>query len=446
MAVARSLLFAVIVAALPRSLAAPADSGRLVPGPAWEYHFPPGLLDTANFAVTPDYRYLAIVSGRWTYHPKGKPEQAASEGENAIYVLDLKQKRLLWKQVLPEGQVPFIRGISPGAEFTAVEVNLGRGDGTLGWDRDGQQLEGRRLVGPPEWGMRLYDRRGVLIAQHVPLDRSGHRQPCDPLVLRPPEKGEEPVSDELRRRLVAAGVREVSVVPRRELITRPSPDSAAHIAGINPDGSVRWDWPVPPDEDAIGSRFSVRSASSRDGRYELICLDVREDSGQKPPVKRLHFFTWESGLQWSRDFPLKIRDGMVANDVTSMAVSDGARSLLISRGQLMYSAVDILGTDGQTKSQYAFYGIAPVGSRLSPSGKYWAAVLARWAEGPGVDDLGWTVGLHVFSCDTGNVAWRATLPSRSWWKLIALDSGGVIAISETLHTLAVFDPPTSTAK
>jgi hypothetical protein len=457
MAVARSLLFAVIVAALPRSLAAPADSGRLVPGPAWEYHFPPGLLDTANFAVTPDYRYLAIVSGRWTYHPKGEPEQATSEGENAVYVFDLSQKQLLWKQALPEGQVPIVRGISPAAEFTAVEVNpCWRGE-TRRWERDGQQMEGRQLVGPPEPGVRLYDRRGTLVAAKAPLQRPGSRRLCDVLVLRPLAKGEEPVSGELRHRLTAAGIREVDVLPPPDPITKGSRDGVACIVGLDSDGTTKWEWPVPADE-TLESSALWPLALSPDGNCALAGYLLVTPEGS-PTTRRFHFFTLADGWRWSRDLPRAMPWTI------SWEVSNGGRSALIKRDQGERTTVDVLGPDGQTKTQHTFYifGIWP-SIDLSPNGRYWAAMISRVRDEatayaarrgmagshipppPRVDESAWTEGLHVFSCDTGNVAWRATLPSRSWWKLIALDSGGVIAISETLHTLAVFDPPTSTAK
>ncbi len=399
------------------------DVPRSVSAPAWEYHFPPGLLDSLNLVVTPDHRYLAIASARRRYHPVGRPEQTTAEGENAVYLFDLHARRLLWKQVFPEGLVAAVLGVTPGGEFVAVE---------LGTDWPGQTGGGVQTLGVPERGARLYDSTGHLAARRLPLERTGGRWHHEPVVLRAPQDQEEPVPEALRARLTEAGVGDASTAPPPDPIVRRSRNGAPCIVGLNPDGTVKWEWRVPPEEDTSDS-WHVPIVLSEDGQTALVTYLV-VTPGSPGRRRRFHLLRWADGWKWTRELPREVPE------LLTWRVSNGGASALVYRGLADRQAVDILGPDGETKASLAFQGVGPGGDDLSPNGAYWAVALGRRTWGPGVDDMGWTEGMHVFDCATGKVLWRSPAVA-SAQEVLALDSGGVVTVSLKTHTLSVFDPP-----
>jgi hypothetical protein len=411
---------------------AAADTGQVVPAPAWQYQFPPALWVTVSQPSRGDLRYLAATTTRWRYHPSDKPGEVTVEGENAVYFFDLVEKRLLWKEAFAEGTAAFVEGLSAGGEFVAVQVG-GSDSGRISGYRGGRSVEGIADTGTREPGVRLYDRRGRLLARNAPVGMA-----AGALVVRPLESGERPLSGELTKALAVAGVQSVPVVGRNQGFTWTAREGRPVLAYFDLDGTARWEYELPPLRPLPGSGWATvgRSPDGAYALYSVIPADVPDPNG----TRRVLLFGCGDGLIWAKDLSMHLEGETVPTPYSvRLLLAAGAASAVIQRGPAP-SMVQVLDRQGQEKSAVAFGGIIPVALSVSASGRYWAAALRRWTQEPGLDDKGWTEGIHVFDGDTGKVVWRS--PAMAGALAIDVsDGGGVIAFSAEDRALVVFEPP-----
>jgi len=443
--VRRSICVWVVVLAGAASLgvcaAAAADAERVVPAPTWEYQFPPGLVGFSAMRVTPDVRYLAISTGRWTRTAGGGAEAAVAEGENAVYLFDLREKRLLFKEAFPDETAVFVVGLSPSAGVVAVQsgassakeavVGVRRQEGTT-------IVQGTRVFGPPEAGVRLYGQDGRLLAKGAPVVRSGGAWPYDgTLLLRPAAAGETAVPDDLRRTLVEAGVRPIpSLLPHSPFGFVRSREGESFVSFAE-DGTEYWSWQLPPDEAHLAREWRSLTVS-HDLEYALVSLTPYD--GQRPSdLRHLYLFGRRGGLVWQAEASLDIPVRYGARSL-GVQVADGGVSALVVRAGPRGAIADIRDRSGAISGSWEFAEMQPKAYSLSPSGRYWAAALRQTWQGPRETETTWTAGIHVFDCNTGEVVWQSPAMADAVY-VMATDAGGVVAISSATRTVAVFDPP-----
>ena len=438
---AKLLVFPLLLLAHPTG----ARAEQVTPSPAWEYQFPPGIVDFSARCLTADLRYLAVGTGEWTYRVRGSEEPPSWEGENAVYLFDLREKRLLWKKPFPSGAAPFVVGLSPSGSIIAVEVGGYSATETTQpqWRYEGSSVfEGTRILGPSEAGVRVYDREGRLLGTGVPLERfEGTRRDGGKLLLRPDKAEEGAVPDELWQILTDAGV--LAVPGFAESTPYGFIESAQHeqfFASFEEDGSENWRWELPPGEGQFGGPSRVVTVSSDLG-YALVSL--KRDDKWPSDVRHLYLFGRSEGLLWDREFPMAADPKPMLGGILrymGMGVANGGMSALVIRTGPRSGVVEVLDSSGATKQRWEFDELHPKVCSLSPNGRYWAAALRQTWRGPTVNDKGWTEGVHVFDCDTGEVVWRSPAMADAFY-LKATDTGGVVAICAARRTLAVFDPP-----
>ena len=398
--------------------AAAANAERVVPAPTWEYQFPPGSVGS-TVRLSGDFRYLATNTEVRSYHLPGEPDAVRTEGENAVYFFDLAERRLLWKEVFPEGSPAFVCGVSASGELVGVEIG---GD-------------------TPEPGMRLYDGGGRFLVGNAPVEADWVTEGRAELIMRPPEAGEAPLSEELTAALAAVGIRFSAAFRGRrgfQYLYRGGPGLVAYL---DPDGTTCWEYELPPSTSwgagLIGSWGTL--SQSPDREYALVGI-APTDVPEPYETRRILLFGRSQGLLWTKDLDMRL-GGKTARRAYSvpLELSSGAASVVVERGPSP-AVVQVFDEQGREKSSVAFGAVTPGPPSVSPNGRYWAAPLTRFVQGPGADDKGWTEGIHVFDCDTGEVVWRSpTMATAS--PVIVTDAGGVIAISHRDRALSVFDPP-----
>ena len=436
--VAKLLAFPLLLLAYPMG----ARAEHVTPSPTWEYEFPPGLVHFSGMCLTPDMRYLAVSTGEWTYRVSGSEEPPVTEGENAVYLFDLREKRLLWREPFPSGRAVFVVGLSASASIVAVELGGHPALETVRRYQGASVLEGTWVLGPPEAGVRVYDQEGRLLATGVPLERFDGISPRGgELLLRPARAEEAAVSDELRRTLTDAGVIAVSAYAESYAYNFIRPDGQEQFfASFAEDGSENWRWELPPGEGQLGPTSRTFSESPDLG-YALVSL-MRHYKWPSD-ARHLYLFGRSEGLLWDRKFPMVADVKPVVRGILrsiGAGVANGGRSAVVIRTGPRIGVVEVLDRSGAIKQHWEFDELHPHTGSLSPNGRYWAAALRQAGQGPTVSDKGWTAGVHVFDCDTGEVVWRSPTMATAL-PVMVTDAGAVIAISGEDRTLAVFDPP-----
>jgi len=434
---ARLLACSLLLFAYPRGVGAE----RVASSATWEYQFPPGIVDFTAMQLTPGIRYLAVTTGRSTYEGSDSAGSVTSEGENAAYYFDLRDKRLLWRKPFPSETAVSVVGLSPSGDILALGVGGTSTRQTTVALRSYQgdsALEGKRALGAPEAGARLYDREGRLLAAGIPLERfSGTLPYAGQLLLRPARAGETAPSDDLRRTLTDAGVTAVPKFTARGAYGFMESAGHKQFVSFAQDGTENWRWELPPGQGELAREWRGFAASPDLG-YALVSLTPYE--GERPSdVRRLYLFGRSEGLLWEYQAPMMIAGKHAARSI-GMQIANAASSALVVRTGPRASVVDALDRSGVVRHSWEFDEMKPAAYSLSPNGHYWAAVLRQTWQGATSVDKGWTAGLHVFDCDTGEVVWRSPAMADAVY-VIAMDTAGVVAVSPATRTLAVFDPP-----